>query len=185
MVAAIPPTTYDLRPTSFRMLLVGIVRRPHGLQGEVSVEPRTDFRGRFAPGVRVEWTLRGDRRELTVRGARPHGERLLLAFEGVEDVDRARELSGGELLVPDEEAAPTPEGFVYSHQIEGWRCEDVGGGFAGTVRQLENTPAGPLLSIETPSGREALIPFIAPIVVAVDEAARRIVIDPPEGLLDL
>jgi 16S rRNA processing protein RimM len=42
-----------------------------------------------------------------------------------------------------------------------------------------------MLSIETPSGREALVPFVAPIVVAVDEDGRRIVIDPPDGLLDL
>lgn len=167
------------------MLLVGIVHRPHGLKGEVSVEPRTEFPDRFAAGVRVEWSRAADRRALTVRTARRHGARLLLAFDGVEDVDRARELSGGDLSVPDEEAAPAPEGFLYSHRIEGWRCEDVSGNLAGTVRGLERTPAGPLLSIDTASGREALIPFVAPIVVAVDEEGRRIVIDPPEGLLDL
>lgn len=167
------------------MLLVGIVHRPHGLKGEVSVEPRTAFPDRFAPGVRVAWSA-GDRsRDLTVKSARPHGARLLLAFDGIEDVDAARELSGGELVVPEEEAAPAPEGFVYGHRIAGWRCEDVAGRLAGTVRQLERTPAGPLLSIETVSGREALIPFVAPIVVAVDEEGQRIVIDPPEGLLDL
>jgi len=53
------------------------------------------------------------------------------------------------------------------------------------VRGLERTAAGPLLSIETPSGREALVPFVDPIVVAVHEEERRIVIDPPDGLLDL
>jgi len=74
---------------------------------------------------------------------------------------------------------------VYGHRIEGWRCEDVSGRLAGIVRGLERTAAGPLLSIETPSGREALVPFVDPIVVAVHEEERRIVIDPPDGLLDL
>ena len=167
------------------MLLVGLVRRPHGLDGEVSVEPLTDFPQRFAPGIAVDWR-RGDRAQrLTVRGARAHGRRILLSFEGVSGVDAARLLSGGELSVPDEEAAPAPPGFYYSHQIEGWRCEDRQGRFAGTVRNLERTAAGPLLAIETASGREALVPFVAPIVVAVDDASRRIVIDPPEGLLDV
>ena len=72
-----------------------------------------------------------------------------------------------------------------SHQIEGWRCEDVHGRFAGTVRLLETTAAGALLSIETPSGKEALVPFVHPIVVLVDGSLRRVVIDPPEGLLEV
>jgi 16S rRNA processing protein RimM len=155
------------------------------LKGEVSVESRTEFPERFAPGVRVEWSAGGLARELTIRSSRPHGARLLLAFEGIEDVDAAKKLSGGELSVPEEDAAPAPRGFLYGHQVEGWRCEDLAGRLAGTVRQLERTPAGPMLSIETSAGREALVPFVAPIVVAVDEPGRRIVIDPPDGLLDL
>jgi 16S rRNA processing protein RimM len=167
------------------MLLVGIVRRPHGLDGEVSVEPLTDVRDRFAPGVRVEWRRGEEARALVVRSARPHGERLLISFEGFAGVDTARALSGGELAVAEGEAAPPPPGWYMSHQVEGWRCEDRQGRLAGHVRLLETTPAGPLLSIETPSGKEALVPFVHPIVVFVDEAERRIVIDPPEGLLEV
>ncbi|HYK41883.1 MAG TPA: ribosome maturation factor RimM [Thermoanaerobaculia bacterium] len=167
------------------MLLVGVVRRPHGLAGELSVEPFTDVPDRFVPGVRVEWRLGGDTKMLTVHSARTHGDRLLIAFEGFAGVDSARSLSGGELSVPDADAAPAPEGWYMSHEIEGWRCEDVSGRFAGTVRLLETTPAGALLSIETPSGKEALVPFVHPIVVLVDESLRRVVIDPPEGLLEV
>lgn len=167
------------------MLLVGLVRRPHGLHGEVSVESRTEFPERFAPGATLEWQGSGRTAALTVRSVRPHGSRLLVAFEGVGDVDAARALAGGALHVPDEEAAPPRPGFYYSHQIEGWRCEDRTGRLAGIVRLLEQTPAGPLLSIELASGKEALVPFVSPIVVSVDDSLRRIVIDPPEGLLDV
>jgi 16S rRNA processing protein RimM len=167
------------------MLLVGIVRRPHGLAGEVSVEPFTDLPERFAPGFRVEWRRGDDAKTLTVRSARAHGERLLIAFDGFDGVDAARALAGGELEVPDENALPAPPGWYMSHQIEGWRCEDLAGRLAGFVRLLETTPAGALLSIQTPSGKEALVPFVHPIVVLVDEGKRRIVIDPPEGLLEI
>jgi len=167
------------------MLLVGVVRRPHGLEGEVSVEPFTDVPGRFAPGLRVEWRRGEEAKMLTVRSARPHGGRLLISFEGFPGVDFARTLSGGELAVPDEEAAPPPPGWYMSHEVEGWRCEDRQGQLAGHVRRLEMTAAGPLLSIELPSGKEALVPFVHPIVVLVDEGERRVVIDPPEGLLDV
>lgn len=176
------------------MLLVGFVRRPHGLGGELSVEPMTDFPERFVPGKEVEWrastkasgpSASPESRRLTIRTARRHGERVLLSFEGFAGVDAARALAGGELSVPDAEAAPSRPDFYYSHQIEGWRCEDREGRLAGVVRTLEQTVAGPLLAIETPSGREALVPFVEPIVVSVDEAGRRIVIDPPEGLLEV
>ncbi|MEO8430590.1 MAG: ribosome maturation factor RimM [Acidobacteriota bacterium] len=167
------------------MLLVGLVRRPHGLRGEVSVETRSDFPERFAPGAVLEWQAAGVKRALTIRSVRPHGSRLLVAFEGIADVDAARALSGGALHVAEAEAAPPRPDFYYSHQIEGWRCEDLSGRLAGKVRLLEQTPAGPLLSIELASGKEALVPFISPIVVSVDEPGRRIVIDPPEGLLDV
>ena len=50
---------------------------------------------------------------------------------------------------------------------------------------LEHTPAGPMLSVDVGAGREALVPFVHPIVVEVDREGRRIVLDPPEGLLDL
>ena len=42
-----------------------------------------------------------------------------------------------------------------------------------------------MLSVDVGGGREALVPFVHPIVVDVDRAARRIVLDPPEGLLEL
>ena len=167
------------------MLLVGLVRRPHGLAGELSVEPVTDFPGRFAPGVSLDWRRGDHARRLTVRGARVHGARLLLSFDGVDGIDAARLLAGGELSVPEEEAAPARPGFYYAHQLRGFRCEDREGRFAGTVVNLERTAAGPLLAIETVSGKEALVPFVEPIVVSVDDASRKIVIDPPEGLLDV
>jgi 16S rRNA processing protein RimM len=167
------------------MLLVGIVRRPHGLGGEVSVEPLTDVPERFTPGGRVEWRRGENAKTLTVLSARTHGGRLLIAFDGIAGVDAARALSGGELEVPEEDALPPRPGWYMSHQIVGWRCEDLAGRFAGVVRNLETTPAGGLLSIETPSGKEALVPFVHPIVVLVDDASRRIVIDPPEGLLEI
>ncbi len=167
------------------MLVVGVVRRPHGLEGELSVEPMTEFPERFVPGAEVDWRSGEAARRLIIGSVRRHGKRLLVSFEGFAGVDAARSLAGGELSVPDAEAARPRPDFYYSHQVEGWRCEDREGRLAGIVRTLEQTVAGPLLAIETPSGREALVPFVDPIVVAVDEAGRRIVIDPPEGLLEV
>ena len=67
----------------------------------------------------------------------------------------------------------------------GWVCEDRAGRRLGEVIGLERAPGGPLLSVETRPGKVALVPFVHGIVVSVDREARCVVLDPPEGLLDL
>lgn len=167
------------------MLLVGVVRRPHGLVGELSVEPLTSFPDRFRSGLQLAWQKADELRTLTVSSVRPHGKRLLVTFAGVGSVDEARGLCGGELSVASTEAVPAPEGFYYSHELAGWRCEDRQGRLLGTVAGLEETTAGPLLEIDTPLKKSALVPFVEGILVSVDRDLRRVVIDPPHGLFDL
>ncbi len=167
------------------MLVVGIVRRPHGLAGEVSVEVLTDFPERFVPGSSLIWRCDSEVQVLEVARVRPHGKRLLLSFEGIGSPDAAAALAGGDLCVLETEAVPAPPDFYYSHEIAGWRCEGVGGRRIGLVTRLEQTPAGPLLTIEMPGKKEVLVPFVRPIVVEIDREARRIVLNPPEGLLEL
>lgn len=167
------------------LLVVARVRRPHGLAGEVSVDVVSDFPERFSAGVSLLWRRGPSERRLTLSGVRPNASRLLLHFEGIENVDAARALQGGDLCVTAAEAHTPPPGFYYGHEIRGFACEDADGRLLGRVTGLEQTPAGPMLSVEVKPGREALVPFAHPIVVDVDRETRRIVLAPPEGLLEL
>jgi 16S rRNA processing protein RimM len=168
------------------LLLVGRVHRPHGLKGEVSVEVLTAFPQRLHPGLEVIWQRDVEAaRRLVLCGARPHGERLLLCFEGVGDADSARALCGGDLSVMGTDAVPAPEGFYYSHEIRGFACLDREGRPLGLAAGVEESPAGPLLTVALPSGKEALVPFVAEYVVRIDREGRRIELDLPAGLLDL
>ena len=167
------------------MLLVGIVRRPHGTAGEVSVEPATDFPERFAAGARFLWRREEVERAVSVVTARPHGARILIRFEGVEGVAAARSLAGGELWIPEEDAIPPPEGFYYGHEVEGWRCEDRAGRVLGRAQRLTQTPGGAMLFVDTGGAEPVPVPFVRPIVVSVERAEKRIVLDPPAGLMEL
>ena len=144
----------------------------------------TSFPERFAPGLSLVWQKDGEERLLRLAAARPHAGRLLLAFEGVSDREAARALSGGDLFVADENRVPPPNGFYYSHELEGFRCEDAAGAPLGTAAGLEQTPAGPLLVVDAPK-KPVLVPFVEGIVVRIDRSAGRIVLDPPDGLFDL
>ncbi|MDN5857353.1 MAG: ribosome maturation factor RimM [Pseudonocardia sp.] len=168
--------------------LVGVVVRAHGLHGEVAVELRTDSpQERFAPGARLA-TSRPDSPagELTVAAARPHSGRMLVRFVEVPDRAAADALRGTRLVVDTGDLAPTtdPDEF-HVHQLEGLAAELVDGTVAGTVREIVHGPGGELLVLERPGLPDALVPFVRAIVPTVDVAGGRIVLDPPEGLLDL
>ena len=162
--------------------VVGRIGRSHGLRGEVAVRVRTDFpEQRFAAGAQ----LRGDTgHTLTVETVRPHGGVLLVRFAGVVDRDAAAELCGLVLTV-DTTALPDlddPDEF-YDHQLEGLAAVGSDGVLLGTVREVVHASGSDLLVLETDRG-EALVPFVRAIVLDVDLAGGRVVLDPPAGLLD-
>ena len=164
--------------------VVARIGRPHGLRGEVTVQLHTDDpEGRFVPGEEFA-TDPAERGPLVLRSVRVHQEVYLLAFEGHPDREAAEALRGTRLLVDDEHADEDDE--------EGWREEDllgfdvvlVDGTPLGSVSALHLRPVQDLLAVRTPRG-EVLVPFVEELVPEVDEDARRIVVDPPPGLVEL
>ena len=167
------------------MVLVGRITRPHGLKGDVVVNPETDFVDeRFAEGVTL-WTRsdRGDER-LVVRSAKLQGSRPVLGFEGFERIDDVERLAGLELRVPEDTLQPLSEGVYYQHQLIGCVVVTPAGERIGDVARVEGGAAGSLLAIDGPNG-EILIPLAVDICTNVDVVARRITVEPPEGLLEL
>ncbi|RZT13790.1 16S rRNA processing protein RimM [Mycobacterium sp. BK558] len=170
-------------------LVVGRVVKAHGVTGEVAVDVRTDDpEGRFAPGVvlRGRPSRGGTEREFVVESVRAHGGRLLMRLQGVADRDTADGLRGTLFLIDAAELPPIedPDEY-YDHQLEGLQVSTVDGAGIGTVAEVLHTAAGELLAVKRGDGTEVLVPFVSAIVVSVSLADGAIVIDPPEGLLDL
>jgi 16S rRNA processing protein RimM len=166
------------------MALVGWIARAHGIRGQVIVNPETDFpEQRFQPGAEL-FVERGGRVDtLTITSARFHRERPVIGVAGVETMDDAQRLAGLELRVPVERLAALPAGTFYRHDLIGCRVETPDGTLVGPVRDVEGTLTGSRLVVDGVGG-EVLIPLVAAICTVVDPAAKRIVIDPPEGLID-
>ena len=170
-------------------LLVGVVVRAHGLRGELVVEVRTDSpEERFAPGAVLTRRLSdgSDAGRLTVETARPHSGRLLVRFVEAPDRDAAEALRGSRLLVDAATLPPTddPDEF-HVHQLEGLAVELADGTAVGTVREISHGPGGQLLVVARPDLPDALVPFVRAIVPTVDLEGGRLVLTPPDGLLDL
>lgn len=105
-----------------------------------------------------------------------------MKFAGYDGRDEAESLRGP-LYVPSEEARPLEPGEFWEHDLQGLEVVHAGTGeVAGTVAGVVEGPAQDLLVLDTPAG-ERMVPLVSAIVVNVDVAARRVEIDPPEGLL--
>lgn len=170
-------------------LVIGRIAKAHGVSGELVVDIRTDDpEARFVTGSRLRLTdsHRGSGREVVLDSVRPHGGRLLIRLEGVTDRGAAESLRGWLFLVDSEDLPPIsdPDEF-YDHQLEGLRVWTVDGRVVGVVAEVLHTPAGELLAVRAEFGGEILVPFVSAIVTSVSLADGVVVIDPPEGLLDL
>jgi 16S rRNA processing protein RimM len=167
------------------MALVGTVARPHGLRGDVVVNPETDFVDeRFRPGEALSTWRDGRIEEITVEAVRLQQGRPVLHLRGVDSIDAAEALAGTELRVPLDRLMPLAAGQYYRHDLLDCRVETVSGAVVGSVHHVETDAGNDRLVVRGARG-EILIPMAAPICVRIDPAARLIVIDPPEGLLDL
>lgn len=174
------------RTTRFdEMVLVGTVARPHGLKGHVVVNPETDFVDeRFAPGTRLWTRSAAGEQVLTVAESRVQGSRPVVAFEGASRIEDAERLAGLELRVPEASLLPLDSGRYYEHQLAGCEVVDGAGRAIGVVARVEGGAGSSRLVIEGDRG-EVQVPLAVDICRQIDVDARRIVIDPPEGLLEL
>ncbi len=166
------------------MALVGRIARAHGIRGQVIVNPDTDFPDeRFQQGAEVFVQRNGRVEPLTITSARFHRDRPVIGIDGVETMTDAEQLAGLELRVPVERLAALPADTFYRHDLIGCRVETRDGRKVGIVRDVEGTMAGSRLVVDGSSG-EVLIPMVAPICTEIDLAGKRIVIDPPAGLIE-
>ena len=170
-------------------VLVGRIGKPHGIRGDVTVDVRTDEpERRFALGsvLRAE-PPRGSHSpltSLTVASTKWHQSVLLVRFDEIPDRNAA-EAARGILLHADipADASPDDPDEFYDHQLVGLAAYGVDGAALGEVSALVHGGAQDLLTIRTPEGREALVPFVSALVPEVDLAGGRVVIADRPGLV--
>jgi 16S rRNA processing protein RimM len=170
-------------------VIVGRVRKAHGIRGEVVVEPLTDApEVVFASGRRVlAGTVTGhldpDASALEVRMARPFKGGWIIAFDAITDRNDADLWRERYLFAPAAELAPPGEQEVYYHDLLGMQVRRASGEILGEVEALYELPQGLMLDVRRESGT-VMLPYVPDVITQVDVDRRIITADPPEGLLD-
>jgi 16S rRNA processing protein RimM len=179
------PLTGDPLPDWDEMVLVGFVARTHGTRGEVILKSETDFpEDRFRVGATLYARVGdGPIDRLQVTAVRFQQGRPILGIAGFSSIDEAESLTGAVLKVPESEQRPLPEGSYYHHQLIGCEVVTAAGDAVGTVSKIDGNGEATRLVVR---GRraEVLIPLVDDIC-RVDVGAKRIMVTPPEGLLEV
>jgi len=108
----------------------------------------------------------------------------VLKFAGYDSIESATALVGYEFGLPLTERVELAKDEFYDWQLEGCLVESALGLTIGRVREVMRTGGVELLVVEN-DDREIFVPMVASIVTEIDISGKRILIDPPEGLLDL
>lgn len=168
------------------LLLVGVVARTQGIQGEVIVNATTDFvDDRFGVDA-VLWGRQlpaGAIERLRVTRFRMHLGRPVVVFDGVTSINDAERFAGWELRVPAETARQLPAHVYYHHELIGCVVQTAAGERVGTVSAVDGAGEAVQLVVTT-AGAAVLVP-LTQAICTVDVAAQRITIDPPDGLLEV
>jgi len=152
------------------LLEVGRVGKAHGLRGEVHVVAVTNIAERFAAGSEL---VVGDR-SLVVRSSRPAGSGFVVGFDGIDDRNAAEALRGASVRA---EAVDAADDELFAHDLIGAEVRDRAGARIGSIESVQANPAHDLLVLDGGT--------LIPAVFVVDQSPGVVIVDLPEGLLDL
>lgn len=160
----------------------GVVIGVHGLRGDLKVRPLSGDSTSLDSIKEV--TLQGTNKRSVhqVEKASRHKGNLLIRLEGIASVERAEEYIGCDVLISHDDLATLPEDEFYWFQLEGMRVDDCRQGDLGKIVEIFTTPAHDILVVRGPRG-EVLIPVVDAFILKIDEDAKVMHVDLPEGLV--
>lgn len=173
------------------LIVIARAVRTRGLKGELVADLLTDFPERFEHLVQlVAVSPGGERSVVGLEGHWFQNARVILKLNGYDSIETASVLIGYEFAVPEADRVQLAEDEYYDWELEGCRVETVTGDLVGRVKSVLRTGGVNLLVVEDDGENEekkqpSLIPMVKSILVAVDKDQKLVVIDPPDGLLEL
>jgi 16S rRNA processing protein RimM len=166
-------------------IAIARIARTRGNRGEVLADLWTDFPSRFDDlgQVWLEFTD-GQRRCIALEECWSHKGRKVLKFAGIDSISAAQELVGAWVQVDSEDVVLLPEGMYFDHDLIGCSVRDTRGEMLGVVQEVLRIAGNSQLVVAGALG-EFMIPAVEALCRSVSITKKEIIVDPPEGLVDL
>lgn len=162
-------------------LVVGFLRRPHGVKGEMLMDVHTDFPERLKTGMTV---FVGDEyRPMVIASRRPHAAGMLVRLRGIKTPEEAGLYRNTWVYVPTADRPELPEGEYYHHQLIGLNVVTDEGRELGLLVDILETGANDVYVVRDANGTEVLLPAIPPVILEVRLADRQIRVHLLDGLI--
>ena len=165
-------------------LRVGVISTTHGLKGEVKIFPTTDDPGRFKDLEHVLLDTGKEKRELTITQVKYFKNQVILKFKEFNDINEIEKYRGSDLYVSREDAVPLEENENFIVDLLGMQVETEDGKLLGKLTDVLQTGANDVYIVESPEGKEILLPAIPDCSLEVDVEGQRMQVHVLEGLLD-
>ena len=161
-------------------LVIGYLRRLHGVSGEIIMDLHTDFPDRIKSGRKV---LVGEKHQLlTLDSVRVHGNGLLVRLNGVETPEDVGKYRNQWVYVKASDVPPLPEGKHYQYEMIELDVVDDNGNPLGKLVEILETGANDVYVVRDDSGKEILLPAIPSVILNVDMAQHSMKVHLLEGL---
>jgi 16S rRNA processing protein RimM len=161
---------------------IGYIAKTHGLKGGVTAV--FSEAGEFESVESVFLEIRHSLVPYFIESYSDRGEKGFIKFENINSFEEAEELKGSSIYLPKTVRPKLKRGDFYNDEVVGFEVEDLHGGFLGEVKEIFESGANRLLSIDR-SGKEVLIPVNGPFIISVNKSKKKIQTDLPNGFLDL
>jgi 16S rRNA processing protein RimM len=163
-------------------LIVGYLRRAHGVRGEMVMEIHTDFPERLKPETKV--FVGKDYQPMTIATARNHSEGLLIKLNGIDAPEEAARYRNQLVYVTAADRPPLPKGQFYVHELIGFEVVDEEDGLIGKLTEILQTGANDVYVVTRPDASEVLLPVIPSVVLEIDADRRLIRVHLLDGLIE-
>lgn len=179
---SVKETTTSGSPTGEPVyLVIGYLRRPHGVRGEIIMDLHTDFPDRIKSGRKV---LIGEKHQpLTLDTVRVHNTGLLISFNGVDTPEDAGKYRNQWVYVKASEVPPLPEGKYYKYELIGLDVVDENGNPLGKLTEILETGANDVYVVRDDSGKEILLPAIPSVILDLNMGRRLLRVHLLDGLI--
>jgi 16S rRNA processing protein RimM len=171
-------------PVSEPLIPLGEIVTTHGITGWLKLKPYNPRTTTLTPSLEVWLESEGARSAHSIEASRPYKGQFLVKLSGVNSMSDGEKYVGSTLWVAEQSLDSLPPGEYYHYQVIGLEVFDTEGKRIGVVARTWSTPAGELYIVDG-AFKEHLIPAVKEIIEKVDLAAGKMIINPPEGLLDL
>mgnify|MGYP001431455805 CR=1 FL=1 len=159
-------------------LVIGKLRRSHGLTGDVLMDVYTDFPERLATGKTL--LIGESHRPLVIRSLRPKNKELIIGFEGYTNPESTADLRNQLVYVSSAEIPTLPVGEYYHHQVIGLRVVNQDGSEIGILDDILESRANDVYMVKAADGTEILIPAVDEFILEINLEQRVITVAPPE-----